>query len=343
MSCTLNPSCQYNPLENHYVETCYTASTVRNEQSVSRTRYQGDPTITAGTIDLLGATNSFADITTIVLGNAYVNSFPIGTSFDNLFKPNIIIGSYIIFQQSDYTGTPLVYDEDYGIYLVTNILNFVGHSFYTVTFVEGQGSFLDTVGLNYSYLSCSLFSSSLYQTIFKINTNDDDESNTCIDKFSLCDVISSINVEELCGGPFPYTGNVQIQSFVYWNGSEYTLTETDFFVGFLLQNKNGIIINFEALCTFSICFLQLQEIYDCVLKYKISLLSLQKTFSEKVLKVINKINFGLDCSKDLLNLKAIKNILILLNNYDTRDIELDTVSYNNITLTEIRKLLNKIK
>lgn len=80
-----------------------------------------------------------------------------------------------------------------------------------------------------------------------------------------------------------------------------------------------------------------QEDVDC---FPILVWNKQCEFSKCVLNYLQKLQFGiLDC-KDLETLKNKKRVLEILNCYDTRDILNDTTNYNNITYSDIKKLLN---
>lgn len=66
----------------------------------------------------------------------------------------------------------------------------------------------------------------------------------------------------------------------------------------------------------------------------------QCTFGKDVLKFVNEISFGYLKTDAVECLKNEKRALEILNDYDTRDIEGDTVLYNTLTYTQIKKLLN---
>ena len=66
----------------------------------------------------------------------------------------------------------------------------------------------------------------------------------------------------------------------------------------------------------------------------------QCTFGKDVLKFVNEIAFGYLKTDALECLKNEKRSLEILNCYDTRDIAGDTVLYNTLTYSQIKKLLN---
>ena len=66
----------------------------------------------------------------------------------------------------------------------------------------------------------------------------------------------------------------------------------------------------------------------------------QCEFAKKTSKYLNKILFGYIDSCSLDCLKDDRRVLEILNDYDTRDIEGDTVLYNTLTYTQIKKLLD---
>jgi hypothetical protein len=67
----------------------------------------------------------------------------------------------------------------------------------------------------------------------------------------------------------------------------------------------------------------------------------QCEFSKQVLNYLNKMQYGdFTCCDDLDNLKNQRRALSILNCYDTRDIAYNTTDYNNLTYSQIKKLLN---
>ena len=56
--------------------------------------------------------------------------------------------------------------------------------------------------------------------------------------------------------------------------------------------------------------------------------------------IVLEISFGYLKTDAVECLKNEKRALEILNDYDTRDIEGDTVLYNTLTYTQIKKLLN---
>lgn len=67
----------------------------------------------------------------------------------------------------------------------------------------------------------------------------------------------------------------------------------------------------------------------------------QCEYSKDVLAYLNRILYGYISSPSKIEiLKNKKRALEILNSYDTRDIANDTTTYNTLTYTEIKKLLN---
>jgi hypothetical protein len=66
----------------------------------------------------------------------------------------------------------------------------------------------------------------------------------------------------------------------------------------------------------------------------------QCAFSKCVLKYLQLLKFGVQDCTALEDLKNQKRTLEILNRYDTNDIPYDTTEHNDITYSEIKKLLN---
>lgn len=66
----------------------------------------------------------------------------------------------------------------------------------------------------------------------------------------------------------------------------------------------------------------------------------QCEFSKCVLSFLNKLQLGIYNCEEFEKLKNTKRVLEILNCYDTRDIENNTTVYNNLTYSQIKKLLN---
>lgn len=74
--------------------------------------------------------------------------------------------------------------------------------------------------------------------------------------------------------------------------------------------------------------------------FELSVWEKQCEFAKCVLKYLQALNFGNANCETLENLKLEKRTLEILNNYDSRDIPNDTMDYNNISYSDIKKLLN---
>lgn len=66
----------------------------------------------------------------------------------------------------------------------------------------------------------------------------------------------------------------------------------------------------------------------------------QCEFGKCVLSFLNKLQLGIYNCEEFEKLKNKKRVLEILNCYDTRDIEDNTTVYNNLTYSQIKKLLN---
>lgn len=170
------------------------------------------------------------------------------------------------------------------------------------------------------------------------------DNTVCIDEFSLCDFVEDI-VMSGTGDPFPPDG-LFVKEFVYYDDilEELTFTETDYFVGFTLVDKDGnYFLRNPASGSVVLYFVQEDPINTEVSSYLATVTALKNAQVLKTKNIIKKLTFGYDCSKDFVNLKKINDIISILDNYDTRDIVLGETVFNSISYEEIKLLINKIK
>jgi hypothetical protein len=348
MSCAIDIPC-FNPFASTFKETCYNnVEIISFNESIPKLRRQGDPRVLLSNISFTGSSNSFQDVITISLNNQFwfTNNFFGGSSQDDLiFFPNLQIGSIITIRQYPYPTAPgtLLPNGDYGIYEITNITTGAMTTL-DVIFQSGTGVYLTSnfVGpTTISYLDCKIFIP-VIPSVVQLN-NPEGQELICSNKFKNCDYISSINFEDCLNFEYPNSG-VFIKDLIYWNDGtkNYTTTPTDFFVGFTLKDGNDEDIIFTPECLGSICLIQKQQISEEVKCFKLKLLYLQCSYGTKVDKLIKKLKFGTDVTCELEELKNLKRALILLNNYDTRDIDLEDEIYNSFSYEQIKTILNKL-
>lgn len=170
----------------------------------------------------------------------------------------------------------------------------------------------------------------------------------CSTNYSYCDLVTTATT--VCTG-IPVFHNVpyKVLNFVYYSEAtgDYTLddpTAGNFF-GFTfvdVDNEPVILGEIDPECYTRLCFVKQQDT-SVITKFKLKLLYLQCDYANQVFKYIQNLRFGLDTSKQLLNLKKVKNALVLLNQYDTRDILYNQTIYNTMTYKEIKEIINSIE
>lgn len=77
--------------------------------------------------------------------------------------------------------------------------------------------------------------------------------------------------------------------------------------------------------------------------FKTKVWELQQKYSNLVYNYMKALQYGTICTRQYENLLMFKRYLLLLNRYDTRDIPNDTLVYNKITYTDIKKVINLLK
>ena len=143
------------------------------------------------------------------------------------------------------------------------------------------------------------------------------------------------------------TGVGVILSFLYSIGANLYLTNVagSTLTGFIIIDSNGTLLipdngsgGGRGYVTFGDTVLTAdQKNEECFNKL---VWDKQCEFAKKTSKYLNKILFGYIDSCSLDCLKDDRRVLEILNDYDTRDIEGDTVLYNTLTYTQIKKLLD---
>jgi hypothetical protein len=101
------------------------------------------------------------------------------------------------------------------------------------------------------------------------------------------------------------------------------------------------IINLELK---SYCYLtaDLYTTDDLAFCFKLTIWDLQCKYGDLVDKYVNKLKFGENCKDLFVTLKTFKGGLEVLNNYNTLDIEEDTMEYNSISLSTIKDIIQKL-
>ena len=143
------------------------------------------------------------------------------------------------------------------------------------------------------------------------------------------------------------TGVGVILSFLYGIGANLYLTNVagSTLRGFIVIDSDGTLLipdngtgGGRGYVTFADTVLTTNEVNkECFDKL---VWDKQCTFGKDVLEFVNQISFGYLKSDALECLKNKKRALEILNCYDTRDIAADTVLYNTLTYSQIKKLLN---
>jgi hypothetical protein len=142
------------------------------------------------------------------------------------------------------------------------------------------------------------------------------------------------------------TGEYKVGTLVYLLGTtvynSYVVGSE--FIGVLIIDSAGTIIIPSSIVLNSgyVCFIE-KENTDNIDNYNKCLVDAQCEFAKCTLKYLQMLQFGAINSgscKELEILKNKKRTLEILNCYDPRDIENNTTEYNNISYSEIKKLLN---
>jgi hypothetical protein len=139
------------------------------------------------------------------------------------------------------------------------------------------------------------------------------------------------------------TGEYKIGTLVYLLGTtvynSYVVGSE--FIGVLIVDSEGTIIipSSRDLNIGYVCFAK-KEDTSIENNFNTCVLDKQCEFAKCVLKYLQMLQFGATCCDDLENLKNKKRILEILNCYDSRDIENDTMDYNTIKYSKIKNFLN---
>jgi hypothetical protein len=139
------------------------------------------------------------------------------------------------------------------------------------------------------------------------------------------------------------TGEYKIGTLVYLLGTtvynSYVVGSE--FIGVLIVDSEGTIIipSIRDLNIGYVCFVEKQDT-SIENNFNTCVLDKQCEFAKCVSKYLQMLQFGTTCCDDLEDLKNKKRILEILNCYDTRDIENNTMDYNSISYSKIKNFLN---
>jgi hypothetical protein len=139
------------------------------------------------------------------------------------------------------------------------------------------------------------------------------------------------------------TGEYKVGTLVYLLGTtvynSYVVGSE--FIGVLIVDSEGtIIIPFSRDLNIGyVCFVEEQDT-SIENNFNTCVLDKQCEFAKCVSKYLQMLQFGATCCDDLEDLKNKKRILEILNCYDTRDIENNTMDYNSISYSKIKNFLN---
>lgn len=229
---------------------------------------------TSASMFLIGATNNFSDITQLQIDNTnFFNGVPSPGSAAYLAP--IVVGSIIDIWVADALGGVVVGPKaGNGKYLVTNVSGpttttesgTVICMVYDVTFISGNSNYStqnnvtsadtgyaqddlrDYIGITYSNVIPGFEA----KTIFQFNEPEGTQNVLASDFDGITD-LTSLSFD--CGEyEFPTTG-LFIGDLVYWDGdtNEYTLTPTEFFIGFTIKDSLGVEIELDVACDINIC------------------------------------------------------------------------------------------
>ena len=170
----------------------------------------------------------------------------------------------------------------------------------------------------------------------------------CKGDYNLCDFVEKINI--ICATK---EQDVQwiVDSLVYYNEVTDTYHLNDSTAGNLVgitlfdMEENEVVVidsDIPEDCIFELTIVQKQVNKD-IRDYKFCMFKLQCEYAKQVIKYLACLKHGLDITKSFAKLIENKRLLILLNQYDVRDIKYNTKSYNQFTFTEIKQLISKIK
>jgi len=144
-------------------------------------------------------------------------------------------------------------------------------------------------------------------------------------------------------------GGYKIQSLIFQSTIDpsvvyYENGSNRVFRGIIICDADGTILNPTNLTYLNrgyVCFSTPTVTQDELNKECFDALVWDKQceFGQKVYAYLQKLQFGIDCCDDLEELKNDKRALEILNCYDTRDIENNTTQYNQLSYTQIKKLL----
>jgi hypothetical protein len=139
------------------------------------------------------------------------------------------------------------------------------------------------------------------------------------------------------------TGEYKIGTLVYLLGTtvynSYVVGSE--FIGVLIVDSEGTIIipSIRDINIGYVCFVEEQDT-SIENNFNTCVLDKQCEFAKCVSKYLQMLQFGATCCDDLEDLKNKKRILEILNCYDTRDIENNTMDYNSISYSKIKNFLN---